>query len=177
MCAASSKARPQLPATPNHWPKLSTIDGTTFLNAATGLPYNQATIPMGPIATTTDGRFIEAYISAHLLNHEISFGKQDDWLGPGLGGGMAYSNNAEDIYSFRINRVEPLYIPLLSCLTGPFRYDFLVGSLRGHTGTELAIQALRECFREKKATMDELSEAAKVCRVANVMRPDMESLS
>jgi hypothetical protein len=112
---------------------LSTIDGTTFLNPATGLPYNQATIPMGPIAAATDGRFIEAYVSAHLLNHEISFGKQDDWLGPGLGGGMAYSNNAENIYSFRINRVEPLYIPLLSRLTGPFRYDFLVGSLRGHT--------------------------------------------
>jgi len=112
---------------------LSTIDGTTFLNAATGLPYNQATIPMGPIATTTDGRLIEAYASVQLLNHVISFGKQDDWLGPGLGGGMAYSNNAENIYSFRINRVEPIYIPLLSRLTGLFRYDFLVGPLRGHT--------------------------------------------
>ena len=112
---------------------LSAIDGTTFLNGATGLSYNQATIPMGPIATTTDGRFIEAYVSAHVLNHEISFGKQDDWLGPGMGGGMAYSNNAENIYSFRINRVEPIYIPLLSRLTGLFRYDVLVGPLRGHT--------------------------------------------
>jgi hypothetical protein len=112
---------------------LSRIDGTTFLNAASGLPYNQATIPMGPIATTTDGRFIEAYVSTQYLNHVISFGKQDDWLGPGLGGGMAYSNNAENIYSFRINRIEPLRIPLLSRLTGPFRYDFLVGALRGHT--------------------------------------------
>ena len=112
---------------------LSTVDGTTFLNAATNLPYNQATIPMGPIATTTDGRFIEAFVSAHVLNHEISFGKQDDWLGPGLGGGMAYSNNAENIYSFRINRIEGLHVPLLSRLTGPFRYEFLVGSLRGHT--------------------------------------------
>ena len=46
---------------------------------------------------------------------------------------MAYSNNAENIYSFRINRTEPLFIPLLSYLTGPFRYDFLVGSLKGHT--------------------------------------------
>ena len=53
--------------------------------------------------------------------------------GAGLGGGMAYSNNAENIYSFRINRIEPLHIPLLSRLTGPFRYDFLVGALRGHT--------------------------------------------
>ncbi len=88
---------------------------------------------MGPIASTANGRVMEAYVSAHLLNHEISFGKQDDWLGPGLGGGMAYSNNAENIYSFRINRVEPLHIPLLSRLTGPFRYDFLVGKLRGHT--------------------------------------------
>ncbi|MGA3161624.1 MAG: capsule assembly Wzi family protein [Terracidiphilus sp.] len=112
---------------------LSTVDGTTFLNPVTDLPYPQATIPMGPIASTATARVMEAYISAHLLNHEISFGKQDNWLGPGLGGGMAYSNNAENIYSFRINRVEPLHIPLLSRLTGPFRYDFLVGKLRGHT--------------------------------------------
>jgi predicted transcriptional regulator of viral defense system len=48
---------------------------------------------------------------------------------------------------------------------------------RSKIGTELAIQALRESFREKKATMDELWAAAKVCRVANVMRPYMESLT
>jgi hypothetical protein len=102
-------------------------------NPATGSPYIQTTIPQGPIAAINDGRFIEAYASYRLLNHEISFGKQDDWLGPGVGGGMAYSNNAENIYSFRINRTEPLYIPLLSYLTGPFRYEFLVGSLKGHT--------------------------------------------
>ena len=48
---------------------------------------------------------------------------------------------------------------------------------RSKVGTELAIQALRECFREKKASMDELWEAAKICRVANIMRPYMESLS
>ena len=112
---------------------LSTVDETTFLNTATGLPYHQTTIPMGPIDTTKDGRLIEAFVSAHLMNHEISFGKQDDWLGPGLGGSMAYSNNAENIYSFRINRSEPLYVPLLSRVTGPFRYEFLIGSLRGHT--------------------------------------------
>jgi len=102
-------------------------------NPATGSPYIQTTIPQGPIAAISDGRFLEAYASYRLLNHEISFGKQDDWLGPGIGGGMAYSNNAENIYSFRINRTEPLYIPLLSYLTGPFRYEFMVGSLKGHT--------------------------------------------
>jgi len=112
---------------------LTGIDQTTFKNPATGLIYNQATIPMGPIDTMTNGRVMEAYVSARLLNHELSFGKQDEWLGPGLGGGMAYSSNAENVYSFRINRVEPLHIPLLSNITGPFRYDFMVGPLRGHT--------------------------------------------
>ncbi|HET7103436.1 MAG TPA: capsule assembly Wzi family protein [Terracidiphilus sp.] len=113
--------------------ELSNIDGVPFINPLTATPYNQPTIPRGPIASVSNGRLLEAYASAHVLNHEISFGKQDDWLGPGLGGGMAYSNNAENIYSFRIDRVEPLRIPLLSRLTGPFRYDFLVGSLKGHT--------------------------------------------
>ena len=46
---------------------------------------------------------------------------------------MAWSNNAEDIYSFRINRVDPLYIPVLSYFLGTVRYDFFYGSLKGHT--------------------------------------------
>ena len=112
---------------------LSRVDLTSFLNPATGLPYSQTTIPMGPIATATQGRFLEAYVSAQFLNHVFSFGKQDEWMGPAQGASMAYSNNAENIYAFHINRIEPLYVPLLSRLTGPFRYEFLVGALRGHT--------------------------------------------
>ena len=113
---------------------LANSDGTIdYINSTTPIPLNQlTTIPVGPIAAATYGRLMEAYASAHYLNHEISFGKQDDWLGPGLGGAMAYSNNAENIYSFRINRIEPLDIPLLSRISGPFRYEFLVGSLKGH---------------------------------------------
>jgi hypothetical protein len=115
--------------------QLTGIDGDAdYLNTSNPIPLNrQATIPFGPIGTATYGRFMEAYVSAHVLAHEISFGKQDDWLGPGLGGGMAYSNNAENIYSFRINRTEPLHVPLLSRITGPFRYEFIVGPLKGHT--------------------------------------------
>jgi hypothetical protein len=94
---------------------------------------NQDTIPLGPIGTKTDLRLMEGYVSAHAVGHEFSFGKMDAWMGPGKGGAYAYSNNAENIYSFRINRVEPLRIPLLSRVTGPFRYDFMVGSLKGHT--------------------------------------------
>lgn len=93
----------------------------------------QATIPLGPIASANNFRLMEATISYHLLGHEISFGKNDQWLGPGLGGSMAWSTNAQAPYTFEINRVEPLRVPLLSRLTGPFRYEFFVGSLKGHT--------------------------------------------
>lgn len=112
---------------------LAGIDGTIDPNHNQLTYYPQATIPLGPIGTTTRGRILEAYISGNFLNHEISFGKQDDWLGPGLGGGFAYSNNAENIYTFRINRVEPLHVPGLSYVTGPFRYEFMIGGLHGHT--------------------------------------------
>jgi predicted nucleic acid-binding protein len=43
-------------------------------------------------------------------------------------------------------------------------------------GAEVALEALRDCYRQKKATTNEFFEAAKVCRVANVMRPYLESL-
>jgi hypothetical protein len=119
---------------------LSTIDQTSYFVPSSTPPYgnttavfNQTTIPQGPIATATQGRFLEAYVSAQFLGHVFSFGKQDEWMGPAQGASMAYSNNAENIYALHINRTEPLYIPLLSRLTGPFRYEFLVGALRGHT--------------------------------------------
>ncbi|MGI8783636.1 MAG: type IV toxin-antitoxin system AbiEi family antitoxin domain-containing protein [Acidobacteriota bacterium] len=48
---------------------------------------------------------------------------------------------------------------------------------RHKIGTDVAIEALRDCYRQKKTSMEELWAAAKVCRVANVMKPYMESLN
>ena len=109
--------------------QLSTIDQIPL----GGYNQNQATIPRGPISAENPFRLVEASISFHLGGHEFSGGKTDAWLGPGQGGALAWSNNAENIYSFRINRVEPLKIPLVSRLLGPVRYDFFYGSLKGHT--------------------------------------------
>ena len=113
--------------------ELSNLDAINFINPSTGLPYYQATIPMGPIAAAGKLRLLEAYASVDMHNHIVSFGKQDEWLGPAQGGSMAYSNNAANLYAFHINRIEPLRVPGLSSVTGPFRYEFLVGPLHGHT--------------------------------------------
>jgi hypothetical protein len=113
--------------------ELSVIDQIPYLNPTTGLPLSQSTIPVGPIGSAINGRVMEAYVSGQFWNHVVSFGKEDEWLSPAQGGAMAYSNNAENIYAFHIDRIEPLRIPLLSRVTGPFRYEFLVGSLKGHS--------------------------------------------
>lgn len=107
---------------------LSNNDGISFVTNP-----SQATIPSGPIPAMNSFRIVEANLSYLLLNHEISFGKSDHWMGPAKGGSFAWSSNAENIYAFQIDRVEPLNVPLLSRLTGPLRYQFFVGSLKGHT--------------------------------------------
>ena len=95
--------------------------------------YN-STIPYGTVVQSVDTfRIQEAYLAANFASHEISIGKSDEWFGPGRGGGMGYSNNAENIYSIRLNRVEPAYIPFVSRFLGPIRYDILYGSLQGHS--------------------------------------------
>jgi len=48
---------------------------------------------------------------------------------------------------------------------------------RNKIGLDIALEALRDAWRQKKVTMDELWESAQLCRVANVMRPYLESLA
>ena len=48
---------------------------------------------------------------------------------------------------------------------------------RSKVGLDVALEALRDAFRVRKITMDELWTAARICRMENVMRPYMESLA
>jgi predicted transcriptional regulator of viral defense system len=47
---------------------------------------------------------------------------------------------------------------------------------RNKIGLDVALEALRDCWRKRRATMDELWQAADTCRMTNVMRPYLESL-
>jgi predicted transcriptional regulator of viral defense system len=46
---------------------------------------------------------------------------------------------------------------------------------RNKIGLDVALEALRDCRRQRRCTNDELWHYAKICRVANVMRPYMEA--
>jgi hypothetical protein len=48
---------------------------------------------------------------------------------------------------------------------------------RNKIGLDVALEALRECWRGRRCTMDQLWHYSKICRVSNVMRPYLESLT
>lgn len=47
---------------------------------------------------------------------------------------------------------------------------------RNRLGLEAAIEAIKECLQERKATSDEIYHYAKICRVWNVMKPYLEAI-
>jgi predicted transcriptional regulator of viral defense system len=76
-------------------------------------------------------------------------------------------------YGVEEHRVEGVLVKVYSpakTVADCFKY-------RNKIGLDVALEALRDTWRQRKATMDELLKAAKVCRVANVMRPYLESLT
>jgi predicted transcriptional regulator of viral defense system len=48
---------------------------------------------------------------------------------------------------------------------------------RNKIGLDVALEALRDCIRQKKCPIDELWRYAKICRVGKVMRPYFEAMS
>jgi predicted transcriptional regulator of viral defense system len=48
---------------------------------------------------------------------------------------------------------------------------------RNTIGTDVAVEALRDCLRKRKATPADIFEMAKIDRVARIMRPYLEALT
>ena len=48
---------------------------------------------------------------------------------------------------------------------------------RHKIGLDVAIEALRDGWQKKRFTMDELWKFARICRIANVMRPYLEAIT
>jgi Capsule assembly protein Wzi len=121
------------PSSVGYSPDLRTFLSTTVDGIDLTKSPEQDSLPAEQIVAENNARLMQGYVSYQVLNHEISFGKMEHWLSPDRGGAMLVSNNAQGFYNFQVDRIEPLRIPGLSKLTGPFRYLFYVGSIKGHT--------------------------------------------
>ncbi len=84
------------------------------------------------VAAVDQARLEEAYVGVNVENWQMTFGKQSLWWGPGEGGAMLFSNNAEPIYMFRASRVAPLRLPWIFEWMGPLKVDFFFGQLTGN---------------------------------------------
>jgi predicted transcriptional regulator of viral defense system len=62
-------------------------------------------------------------------------------------------------------------------VTNPARTVVDCFKYRNKIGLDVALEALRDCRRQKKATMDELYRVAQSRRMANVMRPYLEAMA
>jgi predicted transcriptional regulator of viral defense system len=62
-------------------------------------------------------------------------------------------------------------------ITSPARTVVDCFRYRKKVGIDVAMEALRDVVRSRKATMDEISRAAEVCRVRTVMKTYLEALS
>ena len=87
---------------------------------------------------------------------------------------LHYTVLTENVYNFGIQEVNingtivKIYNPAKT-IADCFKFRNIVG-------VDVAIEALREVWRSRKATMDELVEAAEVNRVSKIMRPYLEAI-
>lgn len=80
--------------------------------------------------------------------------------------GRAFNTGVQE---HEVNRVPvKIYTPAKT-VADCFRF-------RNRIGLDVALEALREAWRTRQATMDELWQAAKACRVSNVVRPYLEAI-
>jgi predicted transcriptional regulator of viral defense system len=82
-------------------------------------------------------------------------------------GGPALS---EGIESHRIEGVRVRIYSVAKTVADVFKY-------RNKIGLDVALEALREAWRARRFTMDEIYRYARVCRVERVMRPYLEALA
>jgi predicted transcriptional regulator of viral defense system len=76
----------------------------------------------------------------------------------------------EGVETHPIDRIRVKIYNPAKTVADCFRY-------RNKVGLDVALEALRECLHDRKATVDELVHFAKVCRVWSVMRPYLEALA
>jgi membrane-associated phospholipid phosphatase len=90
--------------------------------------------PMPPDISTpvfNQGRFLDTYVALNLNNWQFSYGNQSLWWGPSAGGPLMYTDNAQPVRMFRINRVIPFRLPSFLSIFGPMRIEFFLGQYSG----------------------------------------------
>ena len=88
--------------------------------------------PATPFVALNQAQLLDAYVGMNFDNWQVSFGRQSLWWSPMQSGPLMFSDNAEPINMFRINRVSPFKLPSVLGWLGPIRMEVFLGQLAGH---------------------------------------------
>lgn len=89
-------------------------------------------LPESPFAEVNRFRLLDSYVAVNTLGWQLSFGKQSLWWGPGAGGAVNFSDNAEPIPMLRISRTTPFRLPSILGKLGEIRMEIFWGRVDGH---------------------------------------------
>ena len=89
--------------------------------------------PAVPVDAINRPRLLDAYIGVNLSNWQLLAGKQSLSWGPGPGGSLLWSDNAEPVDMIRLVNSEPSRLPGFLKYLGPLSVDQFVGRLEGGT--------------------------------------------
>lgn len=80
--------------------------------------------------------------------------------------GRAFTEGVErhDVEGVQVNVYGPA-----KTIADCFKYRYKLG-------IDIAIEALRDCLRQRKASVDDLNRFARICRVERIMKPYIEAL-
>jgi membrane-associated phospholipid phosphatase len=87
--------------------------------------------PNVAINTVNRGRLLDAYAAVNVSNWQISAGRQSLSWGPGLGGSLIWSDNAEPVDMVRVVNSEPERLSGFLKYLGPVTLDSFFGRLSG----------------------------------------------
>jgi hypothetical protein len=119
---------PSSPALPS-----AAIQAIAYEDFAHGAVPTNYPVPLDvPTAAFDQARFLDTYAAMNISGWQLSYGNQSLWWGPSQGGPLMFSNNAQPLRMFRVNRVTPFTLPgFLSCL-GPMRLEAFLGQYSGY---------------------------------------------
>jgi membrane-associated phospholipid phosphatase len=106
------------------------ISQADFIRSGVALPFPVP--PDTPTPAFNQGRFLDTYVALNLSDWQLSYGNQSLWWGPSQGGPIMFSDNAQPIRMFRVNRVTPFTLPSFLKVLGPMRVEAFVGQYSGY---------------------------------------------
>jgi len=107
--------------------------------------------PAEPFAAINRVAMMDSYLGFNVDGWQLSFGKQSLSWGPGPGGSLILSDNADPFYMVRLTQAQPVELPSLLRPLGPVRLETFMGREKGHPisgrpfifGQKISVKPLR----------------------------------